>query len=86
LHVSDRDDYVIYWAIGALAMIAQWLEGAQAMVDAKVQDHILNLLKSQSWGVTDWTCRLVEELAGHEPTVPAILDLNLFEQLVVLAG
>jgi hypothetical protein len=25
-------------------------------------------------------------LAGHEPTVPAILELNLLKQLVVLAG
>jgi hypothetical protein len=56
------------------------------MVDAKVQDHILKLLKSQSTEVTNWTCWLVEELAGHEPTVPAILELNLLKQLVVLAG
>jgi hypothetical protein len=52
------------------------------MVDAKVQEHILKLLKSQS---VYWTCQLVKELAGHEPTVPAILELNLLKQLVVLA-
>jgi hypothetical protein len=56
------------------------------MVVAKVQDHILNFLKSQSVGTTYWTCRLVRDLAGHEPTVPAILELNLLKQLVVLAG
>jgi hypothetical protein len=28
----------------------------------------------------------VIELAGHKPTVPAILELNLLKQLVVLAG
>jgi hypothetical protein len=56
------------------------------MVDAKVQDHILELLKSQNWRVTNWTHRLVIELAGHKPTVPAILELNLLKQLVVLAG
>jgi hypothetical protein len=56
------------------------------MVDAKVQDHILKLLKSLVWRVTYRTCRLMEELAGHEPIVPAILELNLLKQLVVLAG
>jgi hypothetical protein len=56
------------------------------MVDAKVQDQILKLLKSQDWKVTYWTCKLIASLAGHEPTVPAILDLNLLKQLVVLAG
>jgi hypothetical protein len=56
------------------------------MVDAKVQDHILKLLKSQDWMVTYRSCWLMEELAGHELTVAAILDLNLLKQLVVLAG
>jgi hypothetical protein len=52
------------------------------MVDAKVQDHILKLFKSQS----TMTCWFIGVLAGHEPTVPAILELNLLKQLVVLAG
>jgi hypothetical protein len=73
-------------ATETLARIAVWLKGAQAMVDAKVQDHILKLLESQSWGVTIQICFLVEKLASHEPTVLAILDLNLLKQLVVLAG
>jgi hypothetical protein len=66
-------------------MIAHWLEGAQAMIDAKVQDHIFKLLKSQSGGIRDWTCWLVHKLAGDEPTVLAILELNLLKQLVVFA-
>ena len=81
MHASDRNDDVIDWATYALATIARWLEGAQAMVDAKVQDHILKLLKSYLFV----TCWLVEELAGHEPIVPAILELNILKQLVVLA-
>jgi hypothetical protein len=56
------------------------------MVDAKVQDHILKLLKSQDWGVVNQACSLVDKLASHEPTVPAILDSNLLKQLVVHAG
>jgi hypothetical protein len=53
------------------------------MDDTKVQDHILRLLKSS--GVEANTCKLVEKLAGHKPTVSAILELNLLKQLVVLA-
>jgi hypothetical protein len=56
------------------------------MVDAKVHDHILKLLKSASWEVMEWTCLLVAELAGHKLIVPAILDLELLKELVVLAG
>jgi hypothetical protein len=84
--MSDQDDNVVWEALHALAGIAHWLEGAQAMVDAKVHDHILKLLKSQSSGILYQTCWLMENLAGHEPTVPAILDLNILKQLVVLAG
>jgi hypothetical protein len=56
------------------------------MVDAKVHDHILEFLKSGNLNVVNRTCWLVEELAGHEPTVPAILESNLLKQLAVLAG
>jgi hypothetical protein len=56
------------------------------MVNAKVQDHILKLLKSQSTVVADCTCSLMKALARHEPTVPAILELSMLKQLVVLAG
>jgi len=81
--LDERDDNVVHWATSTLAEIAHWLEGAQAIVEAKVQDHVLKLLESQSSWVT--ACLLVEELASHEPTVPAVLDLNLLKQLVALA-
>jgi hypothetical protein len=54
------------------------------MVKAKVQDHILELLKTQSSGVT---CQLVAVLLNHDLTAPAILELNLLDlskQLVFL--
>jgi hypothetical protein len=51
------------------------------MFNAKVQDHILKLLKSGSWEVAGGTCRLVTELLGHELTAPAILELNLLNLL-----
>jgi hypothetical protein len=51
------------------------------MVDAKVQDHILKLLNPDN----PWAYQLVEELAGYETTVPAVLELNLLKQLAVRA-
>jgi hypothetical protein len=56
------------------------------MVNAKVLDHILKLLKSREPDVAAQTCWLMSKLADHEPPVPAILDLNILKQLVVLAG
>jgi hypothetical protein len=84
--ISNQDDDVVLWAIYALVQIAHWLEGAQALVDAKVEDHILKLLKSRSLGVKPETCRLLATLASHESTVPAILELNILKQLVVMTG
>jgi hypothetical protein len=83
---SDQDDEVVYRATSVLAMIAQRLDGAQAMVDAKVQDYILKWLKSQSSHVRIVTCELIGSLARHKPAVLAILELNLSKQLVALAG
>jgi hypothetical protein len=85
ISVVDQDNSVVFEATYVLAMIAQWLDGARAMVDAKVQDHILGLLKSQSWGVRRHTCLLTEKLAAHELTAPAVLELNLLKQLVILS-
>jgi hypothetical protein len=76
----------IFEATYVLAAIAQWLDGAQALVDAKVQDHILKLLKyRRSWGVPKYLCLLIQKLAGHELTAPAVLELNLLKQLVILS-
>jgi hypothetical protein len=38
---SDEDSEVIVEATWALSEIAQWLDGAQAIVDAKALDHVL---------------------------------------------
>jgi hypothetical protein len=84
--ISDQDENMVFWATHTLFRIAHWLEGAQALVNAKVQDHIFKLLKSQGSWVATQTCQLMEVLAGHKPTVPAILELNPLKQLVVLAG
>jgi hypothetical protein len=60
-----------------LATITCWLVGAQAMVVAKVQDHILKLLKSQILGVAERSSLLVPRLLDHDLTAPAILELDL---------
>jgi hypothetical protein len=46
------------------------------MVDAKIQHHMLKLLKSQNSEVAEGTCWLVAELLGHDLTAPAILELK----------
>jgi hypothetical protein len=68
--------------------MARWLEGAQVMVKAKVQDQILKLLKSQTPEALGRSCLLVARLLGHDLTAPTILELNLLDlskQLVCLS-
>lgn len=74
--------------MNTLAAIAHSLVGAQAMVEAKVLDHILKLLKSQSLRVVEGSCLLVTRLLDHNLTVSALLELNLSnlsKQLVLLS-
>jgi hypothetical protein len=85
MQISDRNNQVVWEATDVLLQIAQFSDGAQAVVDARVQDHILKLLKSRSSEFASWTCPLVVELAGHELTAPAILGLNLLKQLIFLS-
>jgi hypothetical protein len=68
-----------------LATIARWLVGAQAIVEAKVQDHILKLLKSQKLRSVDGSCLLLTRLLDHDVTAPAILELNFSKQLMLLS-
>ncbi|KAF8196748.1 armadillo-type protein [Mycena galopus ATCC 62051] len=58
----------------ALSQIARWLDGAQAMVEAKAADHILLLLESSNSAVREWTCEIIGRLAGHKTTALAILQ------------
>jgi hypothetical protein len=85
MQISDRNNQVVWEATDVLLQIAQFSDGAQAVVDARVQDHILKLLKSRSSEFASWTCPLVVELADHELAAPAILGLNLLKQLIFLS-
>lgn len=78
------------WVIYKLAHILRRLEGAQAIVDAKLLDRvlelrILELLYSPITDIQASTCKLVGRLVSHEPTAPAILRLNPSTRLANLS-
>jgi hypothetical protein len=70
----------------ALSQIAQWVDGAKGVVDAKALDHILRLLESPNPDTGEWASDLVGQVASHESTAPAVLKLNPSVQLVSLLG
>ncbi|KAJ6532359.1 armadillo-type protein [Mycena capillaripes] len=70
--LSDKSPTAVLGAIDALSHIANKPDGAQAIVDANGLDHILNLLRSDSPDVREWSCILVARLAQHKFIAPAI--------------
>ncbi|KAJ6585857.1 armadillo-type protein, partial [Mycena capillaripes] len=76
LLLDDEHPDVVESALRAVANAAQWPDGAQAVVQATVQGHILNLLESPNPMVQKWTCWLVESLAYHEATTPTIQEIH----------
>ena len=66
----------------ALSEIAFWPDGAQAALEAKTLDHVVELLQSPQSGVRQWMCWMVGNFAGHESTAVAVLGLNI-EELIV---
>jgi hypothetical protein len=60
----------------ALCRIAEWSDGAQTIVNAKVMNRILALFKSPSSSIRKRTCELVAKLAGHESAAPAVWQLK----------
>ncbi|KAJ7859116.1 armadillo-type protein [Mycena leptocephala] len=82
--LSDAEIDVIDGAGYALGQVSSFLQGAQAVVDAKVQDYAIELLKSSSARVRKWACWLVGNLACHESTRPAILELEPYAPIVTL--
>ncbi|KAJ6531046.1 armadillo-type protein [Mycena capillaripes] len=81
---SDEDLEVIEWAMYALTRNAALSDGVQAIVNAKMLDHALELLDSPSPIVQECTYRLVGRLATHESTAPAVVDLKPCLWLVTL--
>ncbi|KAJ7237894.1 armadillo-type protein [Mycena haematopus] len=83
---TTRDEAV--WvnnaAAYALTQISRSLPGAKAVVNAKVLDHIPELLGSNTM-VRDRSCELLDSLFHHEFVVPAILRLNILARLVSIS-
>ncbi|KAF7360360.1 hypothetical protein MVEN_00765700 [Mycena venus] len=75
------DQEVFSSATSALSSIAERPNGAQAVVEAKVLDYVLESLESSSLRARRWTCNFVAKLASHESTVPVILGSTVFARL-----
>ncbi|KAJ7830051.1 armadillo-type protein [Mycena olivaceomarginata] len=80
------EDSLVHWVTYALSQITLWADGAKGVVDAKVLDHVLRLLKSPNPDTRESASKLVGNLASHESTAPAVLKLNPSVQLVSLLG
>ncbi|KAF8196698.1 armadillo-type protein [Mycena galopus ATCC 62051] len=70
---------VVPAAAFALSRTARWVDGAQAIVDAKALDHVPNLLESSNSEVRSSSCRLLGNLASH-----GFLELSTCLKLVSL--
>ncbi|KAJ7208877.1 armadillo-type protein [Mycena pura] len=84
LAISDGHDRFIRAAIYALAKLAQWPEGAQAVITSNALAHLSNLLESPDADIQMWSCTLGGNLAIHETSMPAILTVNPCEKFVSL--
>ncbi|KAJ7208878.1 armadillo-type protein [Mycena pura] len=80
--LHDGHDRVIHAAIYALAKLAWWPEGAQAVISANALAHLSKLLKSSNQGIRRQSCTPVGRLAIHDTSVPAILAVMPFERMV----
>ncbi|KAF7360406.1 hypothetical protein MVEN_00770500 [Mycena venus] len=69
---EEEDSELTQVAQEALCHIAQ-RDGAQAIVESPVLDHVLGLLESPRGAVRGRACDLVEKFAQHDSTLPAIL-------------
>ncbi|KAF8196753.1 armadillo-type protein [Mycena galopus ATCC 62051] len=82
--LSDKNVNIVRAAAFALAQIAQWPDGAKAMVDAEALDRIPILLESPHPYTPGWACAIVAGFATHESTVLDILELDPCARLVSL--
>ncbi|KAJ7494179.1 hypothetical protein FB451DRAFT_451823 [Mycena latifolia] len=78
-----RDSHVAQSAADALIHIASTPNGAAAVVAAKVLEHAEDWLVLPSWARA-FMCKLLANLAKHECTAGAVLDIKPCELLVTL--
>ncbi|KAJ7826829.1 armadillo-type protein [Mycena leptocephala] len=82
--LHDQPVEVIEAAMYALYEISFWPDGAQAALEAKTLNHVVELLESPQSGVRKWMCWTVGRFAKHESTAVAVLGLKPCPQLVGL--
>ncbi|KAJ7850574.1 armadillo-type protein [Mycena leptocephala] len=82
--LRDQPVKVIETAMYALYEISYWPDSAQAALEVKTLDHVVELLESPQSEVRKWTCGTVGRFAEHESTAVAILGLKPCPQLVGL--
>ncbi|KAJ7826840.1 armadillo-type protein [Mycena leptocephala] len=80
--LRDQPVEVIEAAMYALDDISSWPDGVQAALEAKILDHVAELLESPQSGVQQWTCGMVGSFARHESTAMAVLGLKPCPQLI----
>ncbi|KAJ7479234.1 armadillo-type protein [Mycena latifolia] len=71
--LRDNIFEVVLDTICALYWIAWSLEGAQAVVGARVLDFVPELLESPNTNVCGWTWSMLGRVACHKPTATAVL-------------
>ncbi|KAJ6545852.1 armadillo-type protein [Mycena vulgaris] len=82
--LRDTNIEVIQSAAEALRCIATCPEGALAVVDAKVLDHVAELSKSPETDVRIWTCQLLGEVGSHKRMLEPVFTRTPFNKLVEL--
>ncbi|KAJ7494113.1 armadillo-type protein [Mycena latifolia] len=80
----DTGNYLAFCALEALGSIANWPNGAEAVVAAKALDHLTKSLVSRLAYERRSACRLLAALARHESTVQAVAGAVPRERLVAL--
>ncbi|KAF7369638.1 hypothetical protein MVEN_00294800 [Mycena venus] len=83
--LQDSDSDAIEPAINALSWISESPEGAQAVLDAGINDIFDQLLESSNTDVLMWICSLIGNLARLPPMVPALWEGNRCKILMELS-
>ncbi|KAF7369624.1 hypothetical protein MVEN_00293200 [Mycena venus] len=81
---QDDDLDIVEPACEALTWISDSPEGAQAVLDAGINNILDQLLESSNTNVLTWICGLVGKLARLPPVVPALWEGNRCQTLVEL--
>ncbi|KAJ7051423.1 armadillo-type protein [Mycena amicta] len=82
--LRDQPIQVIEAAMYALTQLVFWQEGAKSAGAAKALDHVMELLQAPASEVRKWTCWTVGNIAAHNSTSMAVLEVNPCPQLVSL--